>query len=166
MSRILKSCVTVFPRYQDQYLFLFRSDQATVDAGRVNGVGGKVKPKENFVQAAVRETNEETGYKLSAHDFQFHGFLRTCNGYEVDWLVAFFTAQVASNHIPIGRNCPEGKLKWLTVDQLFQQKQDLVDDLHYLFRIIDQGQQQFFGTAQLSSREKVVDMNLTCLDKT
>lgn len=55
--------VLVLLRYKDKYLLLNRNKPSWM--GCWNGVGGKIEGDETPVQAAIRETKEETG--LSVH---------------------------------------------------------------------------------------------------
>ena len=49
---------------------LIRKNRPTWQAGKLNGVGGKVEANESPSQAMIRECKEETGVKLSGEDFQ------------------------------------------------------------------------------------------------
>jgi 8-oxo-dGTP pyrophosphatase MutT (NUDIX family) len=155
--RQIQPSVTIFLHHQGQYLFIQRFADRMVDAGRMNGIGGKVGIGEDFLSAARRETEEETGLKLRPQQFKFCGILRTVGGYEQDWLVVFFRAEVASCKLPVGENCQEGVLKWLTPTEFKKQAQqvEVVDDLNFIFPKYIQGDGQFFAVAKLNDQEKV-----------
>ena len=55
--------VLIFLRYQDKYLLLNRDKPTWM--GCWNGVGGKIEGNETPVEAAIRETYEETGIKVN-----------------------------------------------------------------------------------------------------
>ena len=65
LRKILYS-VTNFLHHGDDYLFVHRNKKTDhqVDSGRLNGIGGKLEPEEDFLQAAIRETEEETGLEV------------------------------------------------------------------------------------------------------
>lgn len=154
--------VTVFLQCQSKFLLVHRSPHKKVDANRLNGIGGKVEPGENFLETAVRETREETGYQLSPADFRFVGLTQLQGGYEDDWVAAFFTAQVTTPVVPIGMDTPEGQLLWLSADEVVHSPYECVDDLHYIWPAISQGQ-IFFLAATLDSQEKIQQSSLTTL---
>jgi 8-oxo-dGTP pyrophosphatase MutT (NUDIX family) len=164
----LQLSVTVFLHHQEEYLFVLRNSTKKVDANRLNGVGGKVELGENFLQTALRETREETGYQVTAEQMRFAGLAVLRGGYPQNWLAAFFTASVDSKQIPIGNQNHEGKLLWIHQDELLSSPYELVDDLHYLWPIIIAQKEELFFTANLNEQEKVVDysLNLLPLSKT
>lgn len=58
--------VLVFLKYQDEILLLNRNKPSWM--GCWNGVGGKIENGESPVEAAIRETFEETGIKVKIKD--------------------------------------------------------------------------------------------------
>ena len=58
--------VLVFLKYQDEILLLNRNKPSWM--GCWNGVGGKIEEGESPVEAAIRETFEETGIKVNIKD--------------------------------------------------------------------------------------------------
>ena len=66
--RLVQTSVTCFLYHGDDYLFLKRNLSKRIDPGRLNGIGGRVEPRENYLDAAIRETKEETGYQVSVDD--------------------------------------------------------------------------------------------------
>lgn len=159
--RKIKTAVTIFLHCRGRYLFLHRSADRQVDANRINGIGGKVEPGENYLQAAIRETEEETGYQVSSDQIKFLGLIRLEGGYADDWLSAFFKIEVPTTEIPIGDVCAEGRFLWLKPDELFEQPHELVDDLHYLFKQYVNTDEIFFANAQLNQDEKIEKFELS-----
>jgi len=153
---------TVFLKCQDKYLFLLRSPHKTVDPNRLNGVGGKLEPGENYLDAAIRETQEETGYPVEASQAVFLGLTQLKDGYADDWLAAFFLFEVDTFEIPIGNDTREGQLMWLPPDEILTSPHELVDDLHNIWPEIIQGR-QFFLQATLNNQEKITQYSLTTL---
>ncbi len=163
--REIKTSVTVFIHYQGEYLFLHRTPEKIVDGNRINGIGGKVEPKEDYLQAAIRETKEETGYEVDKEQVNFLGLLKLEGGYPQDWLVAFFEIEVDSKNIPIGSECREGKFLWLKPEELFEQEYELVDDLNYIFQPYIQNNKIFFANARINEEEKVEEINVSELSQ-
>jgi 8-oxo-dGTP pyrophosphatase MutT (NUDIX family) len=161
MSRIIRTSVTNFLHYKDKYLFILRKKVKKVDAGRLNGIGGKVEPHEDFLATAIRETQEETGLSPKMKDIHFAGLARTEGGYPEDWIMAFFKIEVDSYQLPIGDECKEGKFLWMSVDEALNSDYELVDDLYYLLPKIDQNQTIFFANAQVNNQEKIKSINIT-----
>jgi 8-oxo-dGTP pyrophosphatase MutT (NUDIX family) len=163
--RQLQPSVTIFLHHQGKYLIIHRWNNGKVDSGRLNGVGGKVEPGENYLQAVIRETQEETGYEIQTKDISFCGLARTRDGYAVDWLVAFFRVEVPNKKIPIGDQCREGKFLWLKPEEVFTQGIELVDDLHYLLEKVDENKEIFFAHIQLDEQEKVKEIKIDSLPR-
>jgi len=164
MKKVLYS-VTNFLHCGDDYLFIHRTKKTDykVDSGRLNGIGGKLEPGENFLQAAMRETKEETGLAVSAKDIQLAGVVRMQGGYEQDWLMCFFKVVVPNKKIPLGLENAEGELLWLSQNQVLDSQYELVDDLHYCFKDIAQGKMPFFVHATMNEDESVKNWNVSYL---
>lgn len=56
------------------YVALIRKTKPEWQAGKLNGIGGKVEPSETFRQAMVREFFEETGSRVPSE--RWHNFSR------------------------------------------------------------------------------------------
>ncbi|MFH2118718.1 MAG: NUDIX domain-containing protein [Candidatus Paceibacterota bacterium] len=164
MKKVLYS-VTNFLHCGDDYLFVHRTKKTDyeVDSGRLNGIGGKLEPGENFLQAAIRETEEETGLIIEAKDIQLAGVVRMQGGYEQDWMMCFFKIAVPTKDIPSGMENPEGELIWLPKDRVLNSNYELVDDLNYCFPDIAKGKIPFFAHSEMSEDETVKNWNVTYL---
>lgn len=160
-KRELQPSVTIFFHCKDKYLFIKKNEDRWVDAGRLNGVGGKVKRDESFLTAAIREVEEEVGLKFKPEEVKFCGFLNTSEGYPQDWLVGFFLIEVNSFELPVGEKCNEGSFVWLTATELFEQEAVLVDDLHYLLPDYLHKDSPFFAYARLNEEEKIEEIDIT-----
>lgn len=163
--RFTKASVTNFVKCDGKYLFLLRSQASSVDAGRLNGVGGKLEPGENYLAAAVRETREETGYFVDEKDCTFHGILKIEGGYPEDWVVAFFSIEVPTQEVPNGMIIPEGQLLWLEPDQVLSTEYELVDDLRFLFPQVTAATSTFFATAIVNNQEKIDSISISTLPR-
>jgi 8-oxo-dGTP pyrophosphatase MutT (NUDIX family) len=124
--------VTCFLKCEDHFLFIHRTKKGNVaDAGKLNGIGGKVERGEDFLTAAIRETQEETGVIVHPANCRLKAIVNMTEGYPDDWLMCFFTIKVPSRTLPTGLENDEGELMWLPKDQVLTSSFELVDDLHY-----------------------------------
>lgn len=137
---------------------LHRSMDRSVDKGRLNGIGGKLEKGENFLDAAIRETKEETGYQVSIKDIHFSGIVKLQGGYPDDWIMCFFKIEVKEKNIPLGNKIPDGELLWLFKDKVLLSGFELVDDLYYLWDDIV-NDKVFFATTEVGKNEKVKNIN-------
>jgi 8-oxo-dGTP diphosphatase len=118
--------------FQDHYLFVHRTKKGNkTDADRLNGIGGKLEIGEDFLSAAIRETQEETGLIVDADAVQLKAIVSMTGGYPENWVMCFFSIAVASMELPNGMENDEGELIWLKQDEVLTTEYELVDDLHY-----------------------------------
>ncbi len=153
--RHIQTSVNNFIHCGDEYLFLLRDKNKKIDAGRLNSIGGKVEPGENYLDALIRETEEETGIIVTPEEVQFLGVLRLEEGYEDDWVACFFKTEIKTKHIPHGTKTPDGELLWLHKDKILNSDYELVDDLHYSLEDIVNNDSIFFANALINDKEKV-----------
>lgn len=153
--RLTYCSVTNFLCVGDEFLFVHRGPHTKVDANRLNGIGGKLEPGENYVDAAIRETFEETGYRPAREQLHFAGLGRLEGGYAQDWIVAFFRIDVSEKVVPHGQPNQEGELLWLHKDEALKTGHELVDDLKVVFPMIAERQLPFFFSATLTPNEKI-----------
>lgn len=57
-------------------LLIIKKNRPDWQAGKFNLIGGKVEPKEMFMDAAIRETEEETGIVLDPENVKMVGFIK------------------------------------------------------------------------------------------
>lgn len=158
--RKVQSSVTNFLHFGDKYLFIKRNANKRVDPNRLNGIGGRLEPGEDYLSAAIRETEEETGYKVAAEDISLAGVVKLEGGYGEDWIMCFFKIKVDSLDIPRGDDTEDGKLIWLDKDNVLDSEYELVDDLNYSFKDIVSNENTFFMTAQLNEKEKIENVSI------
>lgn len=163
--RQVQTSVTCFLHHNNDYLFLKRKLDKRIDPGKLNGIGGRVEPGENFLQAAIRETLEETGYVIEEKNIQLSGVVKLEGGYQEDWMICFFKIKVPTKTIPLENNTDDGKLIWLHKDQVLDSEYELVDDLNYLFKDIIESNQLIFATAKLNADQKIIDLNVSKLER-
>ena len=159
----MKCSVTNFLYCEDQYLFLHRAADKKTDPNRLNGIGGKLEHGENYLEAAIRETKEETGYIVTPEDVQLSGVVRLQGGYPEDWIMCFFKIHVADRTVPIGMNTVDGTLMWIHKDEVLKSRYELVDDLHYCFDEIVAGKSVFFMNAQLDDNQKITSHSMSSI---
>lgn len=163
MRKTIKS-VTCFLHCGDEYLFIHRTKKGNdTDANRLNGIGGKVDPGENYLETALRETAEETGYVVREQDCELAGIVSLEGGYAEDWIMCFFTIAVPDKNIPLGDHNDEGELLWLHKDKVLDANYELVDDLHYLWGRIVAGGKPFFAHSIVNDAEKIAEISISQL---
>lgn len=158
--RSVQTSITNFLYCGNHYLFLKRGPQKRVNPNRLNGIGGRVEQGEDFLSAAIRETEEETGYVVAAKDIRLVGVVRLEGGYTEDWIMCFFKIHVPNMKIPKGNTDDDGTLLWLHKDEVLDSGHEMVDDLQYCFKDIVGGKTVFFMNAQLSDKEKINTMSM------
>lgn len=160
MNRNVLFSTTVFLHYNDEYLMMHRTGNVSVDRNRLNGIGGKLEKGENFLDAAIRETFEETGYKVESNNIKFSGIIKLNDGYPDDWVMCFFKIKVTTKIIPNGNSVKEGELLWMHKDKVLNSGFEIVDDLHYVWEDIINNK-TFFATTKVDNNEKVKEISIT-----
>lgn len=155
--------MTCFIHNGDDYLFLKRSMSKRLDPGRLNGVGGRLEKGETYLDAAIREIKEETGYDIKPSEMQLSGVVKLEGGYDEDWVMCFVKATVGDKKVPIGNLTEDGELLWLHKDRILNSGFELVDDVNYCMGDIISGECIFFINAQLDKNQKVAKMNISRL---
>lgn len=162
--RKVQTSVTNFLYCGDDYLFIKRNLNKIIDPGRLNGVGGRVEPGENYLTAAIRETEEETGYKVEPNDVKLVAVGKLEGGYQEDWVMCFFKIKVTNKDIPVGEETEDGDLIWLNKDKVLDSEYELVDDINYCFKDIIEGEKIVFFTAKVGEDQKIYDISIARLD--
>lgn len=162
--RKVQTSVTNFLYCGDEYLLVRRASNKKIDPNRLNGIGGRLERGEDYLSAAIRETEEETGYEVRAEDVQFLGVVKLEGGYDEDWVMCFFKIKVTSKIIP-HPDKNEGEFMWIHKDNIIDAPYEFVDDLTYTMKDIIDSKNIFFQTAQLNEQEKIVKNSLTYLKR-
>ena len=163
--RKVQTSVTNFIQCGDEWLFLKRGPHKRIDPNRLNGVGGRVDPGENFLEAVIRETEEETGYIITPEQIRLVTIGRLEGGYAEDWVMAFFVTIVDTKKIPRGNQTEDGEFVWLHKDRVLDSDYELIDDLNYVWKDIISGTNITFFNAQVNEQEKIVDIRLGKLNR-
>lgn len=164
-KRQVQTSVTNFIFHKDKYLFIKRNDTKRIDPGRLNGIGGRVDPGEDYLSALIRETEEETGYVVEPENIQLSGVVRLEGGYKEDWVMCFFKTKVSTEKIPHGQEVEDGRLVWIDKDRVLDSDYELVDDINYCFKDIVEGKHIFFINAKVNDEEKIYDISMTKLER-
>lgn len=100
-------------RHQNNFLLLKRLKEPNKD--NYTPVGGKLEPFENPLQAAIRETFEETGIKVDT--MKYCGILTETSPTKYNWVNYVYIADIEYIEPPI---CNEGTLNWISFDDLLE----------------------------------------------
>lgn len=164
--RETKKSVTCFLKCGEKFLFIHRTKKGNdVDGNRLNGIGGKLEAGENFLDAAIRETKEETGYIVQKENCSLSGVVSLTGGYAQDWIMCFFVIEVPTDTVPIGFENAEGNLLWIHKDEVLQSPYELVDDLNYLWEKISIGSTTFFAASIVNEKEKIETISISEIAK-
>jgi 8-oxo-dGTP diphosphatase len=98
-------------RHQDKFLLLKRLKEP--NKNNFTPVGGKLDPFESPLKSAIRETFEETGIKLDT--MKYCGILTESSPTEYNWTGYVYIADIDFVSPP---DCNEGKLEWISFDNL------------------------------------------------
>lgn len=158
--RKVQTSVTNFLYCGDEYLFLKRHENKRVDPGCLNGIGGRLEPGEDYLTAAIRETQEETGYVIGPEHLKLAGVVKLEGGYDEDWVMCFFSIRVSNKHVPIGAKTEDGDLVWIHKDKVLDSEYKLVDDLNYCFKDIVERKRIFFLTAKVDDSKKLYSTSI------
>ncbi|MBC7387020.1 MAG: NUDIX domain-containing protein [Cryobacterium sp.] len=91
-------------------------------AGKWNGLGGKCEADESYLEAAVRELEEESTLRLAPEVFKFAGFLQFPNfkpRKSEDWSCMLYRARVdESAALSVPEKNAEGSLHWVKTTEI------------------------------------------------
>ena len=92
-------------------VLLIRKARPKWQAGKLNGVGGKIEPGELPLAAMVRECREESGLEIPPHAWNTLGIVEAANK---DWQVTFFSAEHTG---PLDNltACEDEPVKWFWI---------------------------------------------------
>lgn len=93
--------------------FLLLNRYKNPHKGMYTPVGGKLEPYENPLQAALRETKEETGIELD--HLEFTGILTETAPANYNWICYVYQAEIEKIPPPF---CDEGVLRWVDFEEI------------------------------------------------
>lgn len=153
-ARIINEAVVVFIRNNGDYLLLQRDAKQQIDPGVLNGVGGRVKPGESYLDAVRRKVEDETGYVVKNEDIVFVGLAREEGCDSGDWTMAYFVIDVDDANPPAGMDSKQGRLEWESEQSVLTK--GVVADLQYLFPEIVRGNGVFFAYWQRKNSQSEI----------
>lgn len=124
-------------------------------AGKWNGPGGKIE-KENPVEAAIRETKEETGVEVN--NPELCGIIEFYDVYEQDWIVYIFRSEEFSGEPKESEECFP---RWFHLEEIPYHKM-WEDDKIWLPLVINK---KYFWAKFWFKDEKMLKYNLQEMSK-
>ncbi len=117
-------------KHGNQFLLLKRLK--VPNQGMYTPVGGKLEPYENPLQAAIRETFEETGIKVDT--MKFCGLLTESAPTKYNWINYVYLAEIDFVEPP---ECNEGTLAWIPFEEVLNVPTPTSD--WYIYKYILEG---------------------------
>ncbi len=111
MEGLKKVAVICILKHQDKFLLLERIKEPNIDL--FTPLGGKIEPFETPMDAAKRETWEESG--IHVEDMDFCGILTETSPTKYNWTSYVYIAEIDYQDAP---ECNEGNLKWINADEI------------------------------------------------
>jgi 8-oxo-dGTP diphosphatase len=111
MEGLKKVAVICILKHKDKFLLLERLREPNKDL--FTPLGGKIDPYETPLNAAKRETLEESG--IVVEDMDFCGILTETSPTKYNWTSYVYMAEIDYQEAP---DCNEGVLKWIKADEI------------------------------------------------
>lgn len=110
---IKRTAAMVILQHGTSFLLLKRNKAPNI--GRYVPVGGKIEPYERPFEAALRETQEETGLQLQPEQLQYAGLLAESSPTDYNWIALIYRATIDRLPPP---PCDEGTLEWVDLERI------------------------------------------------
>lgn len=133
IKKVATICVL---RNGDHFLLLKRAKEP--NKGLYTPLGGKLDPFETPLNAAIRETWEESGIKVN--NMEFRGILTETSPVDYNWISYVYLAEIEKQTTV---ESDEGSLEWMHVDDLLKiptPKTDL-----YIYKSLIKGSKFIFN---------------------
>lgn len=109
-------------------LVLIRKTKPDWQKGSLNGVGGKVEPGEEYLDAMVREFREETG--IDFKEWELYTVMRNLEETNFPYEMYVYRAFVTPEILWSVRTTTEEEIVIINLEDLYQEK--LISNLHWL----------------------------------
>ncbi len=150
-----ESAVLCFVRRKDEVLLIHK--KTGLGKGKINAPGGRIEKGETPLQAAVRETREETHITPDKLSFVAELQFIFTDGYSLRGLV--FTAD---SHEGIPTSTPEADPFWCSLEAIPYDKM-WADDIHWLPRVLSG--EKVLGRF-IFEDDKMLDLSVQAIDST
>jgi|GEM_PF-1306113 len=115
----VQTSVTIFLHHGDDFLFLKRAAHKHTDPNIVNGIGGRLEKGEDYLTAAIRETEEETAYKVSKEAARLLGVVKSYGSYYSNiWVICFFGIEVDYKKVLFKPSTADGEFMWINKNDI------------------------------------------------
>ena len=141
------ACMNIL-RHGSSFLLLKRFKEP--NKGLYTPVGGKLDPYENPLQAAIRETQEETGIVLD--HMEFGGILTETSPVKYNWICYVYHAEIDMMPPP---TCDEGILEWIDFEDILKVPTPPTD--WHIYNYLLQGK-KFIMTADFDKQLNLLSM--------
>jgi ADP-ribose pyrophosphatase YjhB (NUDIX family) len=159
-TRLINEAVVVFLKRDNKYLLLKRIENQEMDPGLYNGVGGRVKIGETYLDTAVRKIKEESGYEVLPDELKFVGLAREEECEHGDWTMAFYMTEVEEETPPTGWKNENGSLEWVKETEVL--KKNVVSDLKIFFPEVVKNKGVFFAVwKRKNNRSEITGIKVT-----
>ncbi|GAB2630023.1 NUDIX hydrolase [Belliella aquatica] len=153
IKKVATICVL---RNGDHFLLLKRAKEP--NKGLYTPLGGKLDPFETPLNAAIRETWEESGIKVN--NMEFRGILTETSPVDYNWISYVYLAEIEKQTTV---ESDEGSLEWMHVDDLLKiptPKTDL-----YIYKSLIKGSKFIFNAEYNEDLELQLMINELTEDK-
>ncbi|MCK9368364.1 NUDIX hydrolase [Candidatus Dojkabacteria bacterium] len=129
---VVSCCIIV----KDEILVQKRSEHSKVYPGYISIPGGKVEANEDIISAAIRETLEETGIKLSSNDLKLCFVTDSYHKYKNTrvFSLGFF---IELNKKPKYKSSKEGEISFVKIKDLFKMDKLSPSVLRYKYLLLE-----------------------------
>ncbi|OGM76773.1 hypothetical protein A2188_02150 [Candidatus Woesebacteria bacterium RIFOXYA1_FULL_43_9] len=156
MSTTFVSTTNVFIKKDDKYLVLRRGKDVTVFKDYIMGPGGKQDEGEGVHETAAREMLEETGVDIKNLKLRVVGTHNHAYK-EKTYLVFVFLADYDKGEL-IDSN--EGKLEWLTLEELLNDEKLWADLKIYLPHVIGENNHILFSYLKYNENFEITESRI------
>ncbi len=126
--------VGCFLEFDDKFVILLRHSHKP-DGNTWGLPSGKVEPDESDKDAALRELQEETGYKAAATELQHIGDYAFMSSDNKPYTYVTYRIKLKAQHQVALENAAHADYKWVTANECYAMA-DLISGFHELLKIV------------------------------